>query len=42
LQSADAPWHSPGIFGRLSISEIADRLARSPATIKAYVYDPAG
>jgi AcrR family transcriptional regulator len=26
----------------LSISEIADRLGRSPATINAYFYDPAG
>ena len=26
----------------LSISEIADRLGRSPATVKAYFYDPTG
>jgi AraC-like DNA-binding protein len=26
----------------LSIAEIADRLGRSPATIKAYFYDPTG
>ena len=26
----------------LSIGEIADRLGRSPATIKAYFYDPTG
>jgi DNA-binding NarL/FixJ family response regulator len=26
----------------LSIVQIADRLGRSPATIKAYFYDPAG
>ena len=26
----------------LSIAQIADRLGRSPATIKAYFYDPAG
>jgi hypothetical protein len=25
---------------RLSIAQIADRLGRSPATIKAYFYDP--
>src|SRR5436309_10399405 len=27
---------------RLSMSQIADRLGRSPATIKAYFYDPTG
>jgi hypothetical protein len=27
---------------RLSIVQIADRLGRSPATIKAYFYDPIG
>jgi AcrR family transcriptional regulator len=27
-------------FEELSIREIADRLGRSPATIKAYFYDP--
>ena len=26
----------------LSIAQIADRLGRSPATVKAYVYDPTG
>jgi hypothetical protein len=26
----------------LSIAQIADRLGRSPATIKAYLYDPTG
>ncbi|MGO9754709.1 MAG: helix-turn-helix domain-containing protein [Solirubrobacteraceae bacterium] len=26
----------------LSIAQIADRLGRSPATIKAYFYDPTG
>jgi predicted transcriptional regulator len=26
----------------LSIAQIADRLGRSPATVKAYFYDPAG
>ena len=26
----------------LSIREIADRLGRSPATVKAYFYDPTG
>ena len=29
-------------FERLSIRQIADRLGRSPATIKAYFYDPIG
>jgi AcrR family transcriptional regulator len=29
-------------FEALSIREIADRLGRSPATIKAYFYDPTG
>ena len=29
-------------FEGLSISQIADRLGRSPATIKAYFYDPTG
>jgi hypothetical protein len=44
LRSADAPWRWPGIFGRLraSIAEIAGRLGRSPATVKAYFYDPTG
>jgi len=27
---------------RLSIAEIAGRLGRSPATVKAYLYDPTG
>ena len=27
---------------RLSIKQIADRLGRSPATVKAYFYDPTG
>jgi AraC-like DNA-binding protein len=27
---------------RLAIAQIADRLGRSPATIKAYFYDPTG
>jgi AraC-like DNA-binding protein len=27
---------------RLSIAQIAERLGRSPATIKAYFYDPTG
>jgi hypothetical protein len=26
----------------LSIAQIAERLGRSPATVKAYFYDPAG
>ena len=26
----------------LSIAEIADRLGRSPATVRAYFYDPTG
>jgi len=29
-------------FEELSIAEIAERLGRSPATIKAYFYDPTG
>jgi AraC-like DNA-binding protein len=29
-------------FERLSIRQIADRLGRSPATVKAYFYDPTG
>ena len=29
-------------FEGLSIAQIADRLGRSPATIKAYFYDPTG
>src|ERR1017187_8067404 len=29
-------------FEGLSIRQIADRLGRSPATIKAYFYDPTG
>src|SRR6476659_11211896 len=29
-------------FERLSITQIAERLGRSPATIKAYFYDPTG
>ena len=29
-------------FEGLSIGQIADRLGRSPATIKAYFYDPTG
>ena len=29
-------------FERLSIREIAERLGRSPATVKAYFYDPTG
>jgi hypothetical protein len=29
-------------FEDLSISQIADRLGRSPATVKAYFYDPTG
>ena len=29
-------------FESLSIGQIADRLGRSPATIKAYFYDPTG
>ncbi len=29
-------------FERLSVRHIADRLVRSPATIKAYFYDPTG
>ena len=41
---------SPGValarhyreFEGLSIRQIADRLGRSPATIKAYFYDPTG
>ena len=27
-------------FERLSIAQIAERLGRSPATVKAYFYDP--
>jgi hypothetical protein len=29
-------------FEGLSIRQIADRLVRSPATVKAYLYDPTG
>ena len=29
-------------FEDLSIKQIADRLGRSPATVKAYLYDPTG
>ena len=45
LQSAGAPWRWPGIFGRLRAcqsQQIAERLGRSPATVKAYFSDPTG
>src|SRR5205823_7753730 len=34
-------WHFRDAEG-LSVAQIADRLGRSPATIKAYFYDPTG
>jgi DNA-binding NarL/FixJ family response regulator len=39
--SVAALLHSLATIG-LSIVQIADRLGRSPATIKAYFYDPTG
>ncbi|MGZ6588882.1 MAG: hypothetical protein ACXVHX_31960 [Solirubrobacteraceae bacterium] len=43
MRNADAPWRSPRHFREaegLSIAQIADRLGRSLATVKAYFYDP--
>ena len=38
-----SPWRAITVSSRaLSIRQIADRLGRSQATIKAYFYDPTG
>jgi DNA-directed RNA polymerase specialized sigma24 family protein len=41
-RSAVAPAHYYRYEEGLSIAQIADRLGRLPATIKAYCYDPTG
>jgi hypothetical protein len=41
--AARSPWHVHyRQFEGLSIRQIADRVGRSPATVKAYFYDPTG